>query len=55
VDYFYAKVSEYYNICNRYEDKTIGNDFVFCALGKYLIYSVLMYKWICKRSRWFHT
>lgn len=39
---FCAKISEYYNIYNRYTDEIIGNDFVFHILDKYLIYSFLM-------------
>lgn len=42
VDYFYAKVSECYNIYNRCADKIIGNDFVLHVLDKRLVYSVLM-------------
>ena len=42
VNCFCAKISEYYNIYNRYTDEIIGNDFVFHILDKYLTYSFLM-------------
>ena len=42
VNCFCAKISEYYNIYNRYTDKIVGNDFVFHILDKHFIYSFLI-------------